>query len=434
MKNSTLATRLMMAAIFLTVLIYFGLNLAAYFNDPYTTTLAYSYTGENAVTVSGYVVREEEVLAGGGELVYSSRREGERVARDGTVAQIYSSVQALNDANKLRDLTDQLEQLSYARSLTEGTQTAARLDEEISKCLIRFHSDLASGNTDAAASSSGSSLRTAVLKRSYAYTGTASLDSTIASLQSQISSLSASTEAGATRITAPKAGLFSGLVDGYELVLDPESILTMTPSQYKAIQPTKGASGVGKMIYGNSWSYLTLMRSEDVKRLEVGNTIVLRFQSGLNRDVEMRTAYISEAEGGYRVVVFTSQRTLDLTTLLRHQNAQVIFQSYDGIRVPRSAVRVDSQPVTDENGEPILNTEGEPKVQSVTCVYCLWGNIARLKPVNVLWQEEEYLLVAPDANALDAFPSELSRESRRLRAGDQVITAAADIYDGMVIR
>ena len=69
MKTSTLATRLMMAAIFLTVLIYFGLNLAAYCNDPFTTTLAYSYTGENAVTVSGYVVREEEVLAGGGELV-----------------------------------------------------------------------------------------------------------------------------------------------------------------------------------------------------------------------------------------------------------------------------------------------------------------------------------------------------------------------------
>lgn len=433
MKNSTLATRLMMAVIFLTVLVYFGMNLTAYFSDPYTTTLAYSYTGENAVTVSGYVVREEEVLAGGGELVYSSRREGERVARGGTVAQIYSSVQALNDANRLRELTSQLEQLNYAHSLTEGTQTAARLDEEISKCLIRFRSDMAAGSTSAA-DSSGSSLRTAVLKRSYAYTGTASLDSTIASLQAEIAALSAAAEAGATRITAPKAGLFSGLVDGYELVLDPQSILEMTPSQYKAIQPANGASGIGKMIYGSSWSFLTLMRSEDVKRLEVGNTITLRFQSGLDRDVEMRTAYISGDEGGYRVVAFTSQRNLDLTTLLRRQNAQVIFRSYDGIRVPRSAVRVASQPVTDENGEPVLDAGGEPKVQSVTCVYCLWGNIARLKPVNVLWQEDEYILVAPDMDALEAFPSELSRESRRLRVGDQVITAAADIYDGMVIR
>ena len=56
MKNSTLATKLMIAAIFLTVLIYFGVNLAAYFSDPYSTTAAFRYTGENAVTVSVYVV------------------------------------------------------------------------------------------------------------------------------------------------------------------------------------------------------------------------------------------------------------------------------------------------------------------------------------------------------------------------------------------
>ena len=36
MKTGNLATRLMMAAIFLTVLIYFAVNLAAYFMDPYT--------------------------------------------------------------------------------------------------------------------------------------------------------------------------------------------------------------------------------------------------------------------------------------------------------------------------------------------------------------------------------------------------------------
>ena len=54
--------------------------------------------------------------------------------------------------------------------------------------------------------------------------------------------------------------------------------------------------------------------------------------------------------------------------------------------------------------------------------------------MEVLWQEEEYILVAPDTEALAAYQSELARESRRLRAGDQVITAAADIYDGMVIQ
>ena len=88
----------------------------------------------------------------------------------------------------------------------------------------------------------------------------------------------------------------------------------------------------------------------------------------------------------------------------------------------------------DENGQPVLDGQGNPKTQSVTGVYCLWGDTARLKPVEVLWQEDEYILVAPDEEALSAFTSERAREGRRLRAGDQVITAAAEVYDGKVVQ
>ena len=423
----------MMAAIFLTVLVYFGVNLAAYFNDPYTTTVAFSYVGEKAVTVSGYVVRDEELLEGSGDLVYSSRGEGERVGSGGTVAQIYPTTQALTDANTLRELTGQLEQLRYARSLTTGSQATARLDDEIVSTLVSFHSALAVSDLTTAADV-GQTLRTDVLRRSYTYSGVGDLDASIASLESRISELSASAEANVTRVSAPKAGLFSGLVDGYETVLNLENILDMTPSRYRAIMPASSASGVGRMIYGDKWSFLTMMQSEDVKRLEEGDTVTLRFQKGLDRDMTMKVSYISADEGGWRVVVFTAQKYLHLATLLRHQNAQVIFESYDGVRVPRSSVRVDTQPVTDEDGQPVLDSQGSPKTQAVTCVYCLWGDTARLKPVTVLWQEDEYILVAPDEEALKAYSSAQTRESRRLRAGDQVITAAAEVYDGKVVQ
>lgn len=433
MKNSTLATRLMLGAIFLTVLIYFGVNLNAYFTNPYRTTVAYHSTGENAVTVSGYVVREEEVLSGGGDLVYSSRGEGERVSAGGAVAYIYPDVQALSDANTLRELTGQLEQLSYARSLSTGNQATARLEDEITGALLDVRGAMASGNLTAAAEY-GVNLRTAVLKRSYAFSGAGELEASIASLQARIDSLSASADTNATRIAAPKAGLFSGMVDGYESVLTPENILSLTPAEYRAITPAAGAAGVGKMVYGDTWSYVAMMRSEDVKRLSEGDTITLRFQKGLDRDMEMKVAYISAEDGGRRVVVFTSRKYLNLTTLLRHQNAQVILASYDGIRVPRSAVRVETHEVADENGQPVLDSQGGVKTETVTCVFCLWGNQARLKPVKVLWQEDDYILAAPDEEALGGYPSERARESRRLRSGDQVITAAAEVYDGKVVQ
>ena len=433
MKSGTLATRLILAVLCLAIVIYFGVNVAAYFMDPYTTTMAYSYVSENAVTVSGYVVREEEVLSGGGERVYSPRGEGERVSAGGTVALVYQSGQALEDANTLRSLENQLDQLLYARTLAAGAQSTARLDDEINASLLEFRAAMAGGDLTAAGES-GDTLRSAVLRHSYAYSGTEELEAAIASLQSQVSSLSASASSGATRITAPKSGLFSSLTDGYETVLHPDMIESLSPTTYRAITPQPVSGSVGKMVYGKDWYFLTLMRAEDVRRLEIGDTITLRFQSGLDRDVTMTVNYMSPEDGGQRVVSFTTDRYLNLTTLLRRQNAQVIFNSYSGIRVPRSAVRLDPRPVTDEEGNPVLDAGGQEKTENVTCVYCLWGTTARLKPVTILWQEEEYILVTPDEAYLSTITSADTQESRRLRPGDEVITAAEDIYDGKVIQ
>ena len=307
-----------------------------------------------------------------------------------------------------------------------------RLDEEVVSSLLSFQGSLA-GDSLASALDAASSLRAAVLKRSYAYTGTEELDAAIASLQAQISTLSASSDPNTSRVTATRSGLFSSLVDGYETVLTPEKLKDMTPAQYRAITP-ESAGGVGKIIYGSSWSFVTLMRVSDMGKLKVGDTITLRFQTGLDRDLTMTVERISDEDSGQRLVVFTSQRYLNLTTLLRRQNAQVIFNSYTGIRVPRSAVRILWEPVTDEEGEPVLKEDGTQQSEQVTGVYCLWGTTARFKPVDILWQEDEYMLVVPSEERLQSYSSESAREGRRLRAGDEVITAAADLYDGKVIR
>lgn len=422
MKNGTIVTKLLLAAICVTVLIYFGINTAAYFMDPYTSTVAYEYTSENAVAVAGYVVRQEEPLEGGGELVYFARDEGERVARGGTVALVYDTAQALEDANTLRSLNEQLDQLLYARTLASGTQTDIWLEDEVVSSLINFQSVLSTDSiTDA--SDAGESLRAAILKRSYAYTGTTDLDASITKLQDQISSLTTSSSANTSRITAPKSGLFSGMVDGYETVLTPELLETMTPADYRQLKADETV-GSSKLIYGTKWYFVTLMRESDIGKLKAGSTVTLRFQSGLDRDLTMTVERISDEDSGQRLVVLSSSRYLNLTTLLRHQNAQIIFDSYTGIRVPRSAVRILWEDVLDDDGNPVLQADGTAKQEQITCVFTVWGTNARMKPVKVLWQEDEYMIVTP---------AEGVSSTRRLRSGEEVITAAAELYDGKVI-
>ena len=73
-----------MAALFLGVAAYFGIQAVQYLDDPLGVTLAYRYEVERTVDMTGFVVREERVRPdeSGGRLRVQ-RAEGERVAAGG---------------------------------------------------------------------------------------------------------------------------------------------------------------------------------------------------------------------------------------------------------------------------------------------------------------------------------------------------------------
>ena len=126
------------------------------------------------------------------------------------------------------------------------------------------------------------------------------------------------------------------------------------------------------------------------------------------------------SENGYRTY---SQQHLDELTLLRQQSAEVIRQTTTGIRVPKEALRVRERTVTDE--------DGNESVVSETGVYCMVGMKARFKPVDVLYSGDDFALVRSTLDTAEEVSKTL--EQIRLRAGDEVIITAYDLYDGKVI-
>ena len=423
MKN-TFVMKAITAAGILAVLFYFGYSVLTYLADPVTTTVAYAYRSDEAVTVSGYLVRDEAVLTGGSGLVYITRDEGERVSAGGSVATLYASEEALSRALELERLTEQLEQLEFAYSVSSGSQEVLRLDSDILESIFTIRAAAAEGDL-LEVSGESDSLRAMVLKRDYTYSGAGAeeMNRQAAALEQQITALGAA--ASGSRVTTDRSGTFSALADGYEAVLTPAGLEELTLEQLRALQPQAVSEGaVGKMIYGSTWYYAAAMDAAAAEKLSVGDRVSLRFMSGLDREIEMTVERVGDESQGERLVVLSSERYLSLTTLLRHQNAQVIFHSYTGIRVPKVAVRVVTETLAAEDGS-------QTEVTS-TAVYCRMGRTARLKPVQVLYQGEDYYLVQPDLDSLEGL-SETSRESRILRGGDVVIVSASDLYDGKVI-
>ena len=425
MKNNSLGMKILMAAVTLGLLAYFGLQGYLYFSDPLTTTLAYTYQVEESVSLSGYVVRQEQVLEDdGGGLLRLRREEGERVSRGGAVASVYADQSSLDRQAEISTLESRVEQLQYAQDAAGSSEVSMKLDAQSLQNILEYRRCLTADRM-AKAETYGSQLRALVLKRDYTYSENEDLSGQIEALQAQIKELKTQAAGSVRTVTAPVSGLYSAVVDGYETVLTPESLSDMTPSQLSAVRADSTvSSGVGKLILGDSWYYAASMSAADAEELQeasdalkkAGKSLTLRFAKSVERDLPVTVSRIGPEENGRCVVVFEGKTYLSRLTLLRQQSAQVVWDSTEGIRVPKEALRMEKVTV---------NSEGQRVTEEATGVYCVVGMEARFKPVEVVYNGSSFLLVR------SAAPED--RENLRLRPGDEVIITANGLYDGKVV-
>ena len=150
--------------------------------------------------------------------------------------------------------------------------------------------------------------------------------------------------------------------------------------------------------------------------MEPGQSVILRFSKGTADDLPAEIWSIGQSENGRTLVILSGREYLSELTLLRHQSAEIILKTTEGIRVPQTALRVDTVTTTDENGEEVTTR--------ITGVYCVVGRFARFKPVTVVYTGDGFSLVESAAG----------KESLRLRPGEEIILTARELSDGAVVR
>src|SRR5699024_3652291 len=87
-------------------------------------------------------------------------------------------------------------------------------------------------------------LKSLIYKRSYTFDAegedsTAALQDSLDDVKAQIQSLTAQASQSTSRVTAAQSGIFSGLVDGYESLITPAMMETLTPAQLKDLSNQK---------------------------------------------------------------------------------------------------------------------------------------------------------------------------------------------------
>ena len=337
MKNNSPGMKILMAAITVVLMAYFGVQAFHYFVDPLSTTRAYSYQVEEEISCSGYVLRKEQVLANEASgLLRLNRAEGERVSHGGTVALVYADQASLDRQNEIDTLTTRLEQLQYAQEAVLGAEVSLKLDNQILQTILEYRGSL-SAEKFYESEAIGTELRSLVMKRDYSHSGGGDLAAQMESLQSQLKETKAKAAGTVRKVTAPQSGLYSAVVDGYEQVLALENVRAMTPAQFSALQPDAAvSSNVGKLILEDKWYYATVIPAEKAEELAEaaakGSTAMkLRFTKNIERDLDVALESVGEEETGKCVVVFRGETYLAQLTLLRKQSAQVVVSSVEGM-------------------------------------------------------------------------------------------------------
>ena len=418
MKQGTPIITIVMVALAAALVVYFGYYVFDTFNDPFTTTLVYSYTASDSAEADGMLAREEVVIPAQSGIVDITRSEGERVAAGKQVALVYRDVQAQADQAELEQLALEIQLLEQTAAGVGSVESAARLDEEILQAVVELRFAAALGDFNEL-EDQVLALKSGVLKRGYTYgegLTAADLSQRLSQLRSQYSDLRTQASTATTRITASQAGTFSSLVDGYEELLTPQTVFQLTPSSLEELMSrTVSGDGLGKLILGYRWYFAAALPQETAQRLTQGDTATLRFTGDFQQDVDMLVEQIGQTEEGRTLVVFSSDEYLSQTTLLRRQTAELIFESWTGLRIPKEVLRLEKVSYTD----PDTSQERE---DTRLGVYVLVGGRTEFKSVEVVTEGTDYYVVKAATNGSDA-----------LRAGDEVIVQGVGLYDGQLL-
>lgn len=424
MKESTLATKVMIAILCLGVAVYLAVYFVQGWEEPLVTARAYTYTQDVGMEARGILVREETILPdAGGSYVDQILAEGEKAAAGQAAALLYTDPAALTTRQAIRTLSAEIEQLQYA--LSSGTQAtdASRLDGQVLSSITALRSLTAKGDLTAL-EDYALSLRTMVFKRDYAYgdtNATGQLGQLIQSKQAELVQLNASLNQVASVVYTPAAGVFSGTVDGWEGLLTPDKLEGLTAAGLEALlaqSPAPAAGPVGKLITGSTWYFAALLEGTDTG-LKSGRTYTLTFSGDYYGQIPMELDRVS-LEGEQTLAIFSCRSHLADTTLLRAQTVDVVIHHLEGIRVPRKALRVETVDEPLESGNP----DGPTRQVNRYKVYIVERSQAWGREVEILYTDENFYLVRPVDPAA----------AKRLRAGDEIILNSSGIYDGKVVR
>ena len=391
----------------LAILFYVGMQLFTWIYNPIKTELALSYSVDDSVDSKGYIIRDEQLITANvnGILDYS-QDDGAKVAKGSNIAVVYSSEQDVEAVSQIKQLNSQIEELQmYSNSGNSNDVDSTMIDKEISQMIYKLAA-IKRGQDLTDAFDDENQLLGLINHKQIIMDKVNNFNDRISQLTTERDNLSKSIDQKVSAITTPRAGYFVSSVDGYENLLLPSNAPTMSVNDIEKIDNMKvtntAKNVIGKVIGNYNWNYVCVLPSSLSDKINVGDSLFLRFSFATSIDVPVTVMAINKDDNGQAAFIFSGNYMSQELALARNQPVQIIIQTYTGLKVDKNAIRI------------VKGQEG---------VYVKDGQRVDFKKIDVLYSNDSFSISNPD----DTDPSQL-------RLYDEIIIGDDNLYDGKIVK
>lgn len=388
----------------LLIAVFFVHQAAAAVYKPISTESATYYTAADGLNITGLIIRNETLVKSqSGGVMHFIASDGNRVAKDGVIANIYdnesASITLTNIDSVNTKITDIEEMLSY------NDLEAADLDMVNSRVQKSLDSMIvsASGGKFNGYSECKENLLSSLNRRQIAMGETADFSSQLAALKSELATLSASLPAAKGTIKAEKSGYFVSKTDGYEQTLTTDILDTLTPEKLDSVKAEQTpADVIGKIVSDYEWYIAAKVSINESLKYKEGDSLIIytSVKSYPQMPVTVKKINISESSSSAVLIFECSDMNSELASM-RSGPMTVVKKEYSGLKVPKNALRV---------------------VDSKRGVYVLTGMQIKFVEVNVLFSNDSYIICEKQ-----------TEDENVLRLYDEVVTRGKNLYDGKIV-
>lgn len=398
MKRTDFLTKLIAVLLFLAFAAYVGVYTYRALSDQTVTAEAVATSVAVDGSASGLVVRSEMLLQSSEPYLDVTAADGVRVAAGGQLGMAMNSETGLERSSRMHELELEISRIRTILGDIRSADDLTSRDSSLRTAVLNL--------TGAVARRDFSTLDLAAVNLSSLVLagGSAATEEDLARLQAELDSLQNSSSADTRRLEAEESGIFSSVVDGWEH-LTPADLNGVTPSKLQKLIEEKEEAPegcFGKLVTDYNWYFAAAMSSVDAANLRPGGSAMLDFGKYYGTPIKATVVSISRQEEGSVAVVFRCNTALEETLSMREVSAQVIFEVYEGIRIPTQAIRTDAE-------------------REITYVWVITAMQLERKDVEIIYAGDGFAVVKRSADA-DA-----------LREGNTVVVSGQDLYEGKLM-